>query len=566
MILYRATHRQIKTMQNETPTQIITNQFYASPDSPLAKSRKQMRWVFLAPLAVILIHPSLVVFLSVGAIFLPLWLLIDYFYKRQLRMDMPVLGISERDIYSPLFRGEKKTYAWAEIKTVAQPEINNIPMLQLEIPNEAGRLPWQKSFKQIMLPLGMFSETDRSHIIQLCLQHQAKTLGVSSDSLPLSKELELHQTFTQEFESLMKYPWLTYGLIAVNVLIWLGMAFKGGNFMLSDIEQLYHLGGLTTAAVQQGEWWRMLTATFLHGGLMHLAMNMVGLYSAGIMVERIYGHGQYAIIYLGAALTGSAMSMHFAAQEVISVGASGAIFGVAGAFLVAVLQHRNKLPVTFSKQTIHGISYFLLYSLVQGFSKDGIDNGAHIGGLIGGMIAAYVLPAKFDLDHYHQKVKSLAAVTIGLILALTTLTAHTAKSAVTDPGKLISSQHLLKEAYVSYFDQVKQMDSDVKAVRSNKMTEKELDQRARSVYAPTFKKVAEDLEQVHFKAGDKRIALVDNMRDSSKIMAEMFYMESIIDPRTGKIEPVDPVRFDQLQRELKEINQRMLEISKQDKH
>lgn len=545
-------------MQNETPTQITTSQFYASADSPLAKSRKQMRWAFLLPFALILIHPDLTTLVIVVAVVLPIWLFIEYFYKRPLRMDMPVLGISERDIYSPLFQGEKKTYSWTEIKTVSQSFAQNMPMLQLELAGEAGRWSWQKSGKKIILSLGMFTEADRLQVIQLCLQHQAKALGVASNSLPLSQELELHQTFTQDFEALMKYPWLTYSLIAANVCIWLAMAIKSGSFMVSDLEQLYYLGGLSTAAVQQGEWWRMLAATFLHGGLIHLLMNMVGLYSAGVMVERIYGRGQFAIIYLGAALTGSAMSMHFAAQEVISVGASGAIFGVAGAFLVAVLQHRDKLPASFSKQTIHGVGYFILYALAQGFAKDGIDNGAHIGGLIGGMVAAYVLPEKFDLEHYLRSVKPLATVTICLMLALTTITAYTARNAVTDPGKMILNEHLLKAAYIKYFDQMRLLDQEYKAQQANQLTELEIDQRGRTVHAPVFEKIAEDLAAIHLKENDKREPLVQDIKTSAAVIAELLAMASIRDAQTGKLEAADPVRAAQLEATFKETNQRIV--------
>ncbi len=140
-------------------------------------------------------------------------------------------------------------------------------------------------------------------------------------------------------------------------------------------------------------------------------MNMVGLVSAGVTVERIYGRPQFALIYFGAGLAGSALRLHFSAQQAVSVGASGAVFGITGAFLVGVFQHRDKLPKTFSKQTLSGLSFFILYALAQGFAKQGIDNAAHIGGLLGGCLLAFILPERFDPIHFAATVRRSALST-----------------------------------------------------------------------------------------------------------------------------------------------------------
>lgn len=111
---------------------------------------------------------------------------------------------------------------------------------------------------------------------------------------------------------------------------------------------------------------------------MHVAMNMLGLYSAGIWVERIYGKRLFTLVYLASGLMGSVLSLYFSAQNAVSVGASGTVFGVTGAFLVAVAQNRSRLPKLFSQQTLSGMGLFIVYSLLQGFGTQGIDNAAHI--------------------------------------------------------------------------------------------------------------------------------------------------------------------------------------------
>ena len=93
---------------------------------------------------------------------------------------------------------------------------------------------------------------------------------------------------------------------------------------------------------------------------MHLAMNMLGLVGAGIIVERIYGHRLFALIYLGSGLMGSALSFHFSAQHAGSVGAPGAVFGITGALFVGIFQHRQKLPNASSKHAISSIGIFIV--------------------------------------------------------------------------------------------------------------------------------------------------------------------------------------------------------------
>lgn len=151
--------------------------------------------------------------------------------------------------------------------------------------------------------------------------------------------------FANRRRALARQPWVSYALVLLNVAVWLITLASGAALMQAPADKMLVWGGNAASEVQRGQWWRLLTAVFLHSGLMHLAANMVALLCAGPTVERVYGSHRFLLLYLGAGLAGSALSMHFSAQHATAVGASGAVFGVAGALLVAA----SPLPANCSE-------------------------------------------------------------------------------------------------------------------------------------------------------------------------------------------------------------------------
>ena len=135
------------------------------------------------------------------------------------------------------------------------------------------------------------------------------------------------------------------------------------------------------AGIAQGEWWRLLTSTFLHGGFLHILFNMYILFIVGAPLERLMGHLRYGVLYLVAALGGAVASYAFNSANTLSVGASGAIFGLMGAFAVAGFKMRYDV-----KQ----ILFLVGFNLVIGFVLAGVDWRAHVGGLITGALVAAV--------------------------------------------------------------------------------------------------------------------------------------------------------------------------------
>ncbi|MCL2658457.1 MAG: rhomboid family intramembrane serine protease [Betaproteobacteria bacterium] len=193
------------------------------------------------------------------------------------------------------------------------------------------------------------------------------------------------QHFIELLFKRIRLPWVTLALIAINVCIFVFMVLLSGNPMRFDSRLLIAMGALFGPVTLQGQWWRMGSAIFLHGGLLHVAVNMFALWQAGGLVERLFGHRNYLLIYLGAGLCGSFASLWWK-PDVLSVGASGAIFGLYGALLGFMLAEREAMPRGLMLDLRSSALTFIGFSLFSGFAMPGIDNAAHLGGLAGGVI------------------------------------------------------------------------------------------------------------------------------------------------------------------------------------
>ena len=195
----------------------------------------------------------------------------------------------------------------------------------------------------------------------------------------------------QEHKNRFKDNKVTYTLIGINILIYIVTSIMSRNIFDSNTYVLIMLGAKVNELINYGQVWRLLTCAFLHGGIMHLAFNMYSLKIIGSEVEYIFGRKKYLIIYLMASLGGSIFSYIFSPYS-ISVGASGAIFGLLGAMLVFGIKHRNKIGKGYMMNIIQviGINIFI------GITLSNIDNFGHIGGLIVGGITALLLKSKLD--------------------------------------------------------------------------------------------------------------------------------------------------------------------------
>lgn len=174
-------------------------------------------------------------------------------------------------------------------------------------------------------------------------------------------------------------PIITYGMIGLNLLMFAVSVILSGSIMDIDTGVLVVLGAKYNPAIGAGQWFRLVTCMFLHGGLIHIATNMFSLYSIGPLVEQLYGKVKYIIMYLATGITASLFSFFFSPH--VSIGASGAIFGLLGIVLVFAIKQRK----TIGKGFVRNVASVVVINLLIGFSLPGIDNFGHLGGLVSGI-------------------------------------------------------------------------------------------------------------------------------------------------------------------------------------
>lgn len=185
-----------------------------------------------------------------------------------------------------------------------------------------------------------------------------------------------------------------------------------GNFVNLDGETLFAFGAKFGPAVMAGQWWRLVTAGFLHGGLLHILMNSWVLFDLGAQVEEIYGSARMLVIYFVANILGFYVS-YLWRPESISVGASAALFGLVGAMIAVGTRYRSTLGGAVRSVYMRYLVYLLLFSLLPG-----VDMAAHVGGLIGGFGVAYVA----GTPHYEgEKLERFWQVSAAICVLLTVI-------------------------------------------------------------------------------------------------------------------------------------------------
>ncbi len=206
------------------------------------------------------------------------------------------------------------------------------------------------------------------------------------------------EVFTQ------KKPVITMGLIVINVLIYI-ITWTFG--LVGDF-------AVHRDSILAGQYYRLLTGMFLHANLVHLIFNMYALYIIGMQLESFLGRYKYLMVYLLSGLAGSVLSIFFNAG--LSVGASGAIFGLLGSLLYFGYHYRIYLETVVKSQIIP----IILINLCIGFAISGIDNSAHIGGLIGGLLSTMAVGIKYKSTKFEMfNGWILYMVYIGVILFMT---------------------------------------------------------------------------------------------------------------------------------------------------
>lgn len=195
-------------------------------------------------------------------------------------------------------------------------------------------------------------------------------------------------------------PYVTILFLAANIVIWVILELIGDTqdsyFMIA------HGASFGPLIIENGEVFRLFTCMFLHFGADHLMNNMMVLGLAGIRLEGVLGSVRFAILYLGAGLCGSILSLYKdmgKAEMAVSAGASGAVFGVMGGLLAWAVWHKGKVGTLTAK----GLLGMAALSLYFGFSTTGVDNWGHVGGFAGGIVLGSVFAASSKIRKHSEK-------------------------------------------------------------------------------------------------------------------------------------------------------------------
>ena len=186
-----------------------------------------------------------------------------------------------------------------------------------------------------------------------------------------------------DFERRMRrFPPVTSAIIAALAVIFV---LELGMGALDSRASIVAMGALAREGVAAGQYWRMLSATLLHGGLEHLVGNAVALFILGMICEHAFGRSQFLVLYVLSGLAGSVVSLLTSAGP--SVGASGALFGLQGAAIVLFRTHRDRLLIR-DRRIGFVLLVWAIFTIAGGIMTPFIDNGAHLGGALGGALIA----------------------------------------------------------------------------------------------------------------------------------------------------------------------------------
>jgi rhomboid protease GluP len=179
---------------------------------------------------------------------------------------------------------------------------------------------------------------------------------------------------------------VTTGLLIIIAIVWVYEVLSGAP---TNEEKLRQLGAIVPGLLSRGEYWRLLAAMFLHGGWLHWFLNSWALYQLGTLYETLFGSTRFALIYFVTGICASiASSMHM--KQGLGVGASGAIFGILGAFIFSIRLSPQYRHQPWTKSLISQLVFWIVVNIAIGFSFPFIDNTAHIAGLITGLILGFL--------------------------------------------------------------------------------------------------------------------------------------------------------------------------------
>jgi membrane associated rhomboid family serine protease len=307
-------------------------------------------------------------------------------------------------------------------------------------------------------------------------------------------------------------------IIGINVLVFLVMALSGIGWMTVDADKALAWGANFGPYTTAGDWWRPVTAMFLHGGLIHLAFNMWALASFGPVVERLYGSIQFATLYVVAGITGGLVSVAWT-PAVDSVGASGAILGILGALLATRFSPDTAMAREHMRPLRTSTFIFAAATLVSGLNNTGVDNAGHLGGLASGFLMGLILiwhvegPIQWCSGKHWGRI---IGATLAIVGIAGSLAAHRALS-LTGDAQYYHTLHWFIPREISTNDAYIELGA---RLDNHALTKPQLASEIEDKVVPFWTEARDRFNAVDLKYNDALNSRLERLRDISELRLE----------------------------------------------
>lgn len=287
---------------------------------------------------------------------------------------------------------------------------------------------------------------------------------------------------------------VTPSLVAANLIVFVLMLVRGANPLLPDVRLMVDWGANDVSLTSTGQWWRLLSAMFLHFGAIHLLVNMWILRDIGRVVERLVGNSGFLLGYLISGFFGGAASV-FWHESTVSAGASGAVFGIFGMLLGFMLLHQQSIPAEVIKDHRGNAIAFVLLNIVIGLSIPWIDQAAHLGGFLAGFLCGLVLGCDLTAAASQRAYRNLALAAGGATLAAFAIAMLPARPP--DLGRLgVRIDEVDAEAFRTY-------EAGIAAVQAGKETADQSARRITTTIVPRYDELAASLGEARSQDGKR---------------------------------------------------------------
>ncbi|MCG8317573.1 MAG: rhomboid family intramembrane serine protease [Pseudomonadales bacterium] len=339
---------------------------------------------------------------------------------------------------------------------------------------------------------------------------------------------------------------ITISIILIIILVFICMLANGAGFWHTNNAIQLLWGANFGPATQDGEWWRLGSAIFLHFGVIHLGLNCIALWDVGSYLERILGHFRTLLIFIICGLAGNLFSLVYHSGTVVSGGASGAIFGMYGALVSCLWLYRDLKSFSHYKWVLVGAIGFALLTILFGLLVEGIDNAAHVGGwLVGILFGIALAPGKKGVENLAVK----RAVACSLCAGLIGYGIHQ----LSDPPYLWSEERYLRQEIKNFIVADESLSRNwnmllVNAKEENVPFEQlagEIETEIVEPYTSSFEKLSEISPDAGLPSSDVLVQLQSYAKNKQQLSQKM--VESL--------RARDPQRFNQVMQELRKPQQ-----------